>query len=128
MAETGLTVHRARQVGAWTVVAVTGEIDFTTADTLYAHGHRLLADGSGHLILDFAAVTFCDSSGMSALIGLMREARLRNGILALAGAPGRVRRALHQIGLHRFIPVYPDVEAAVAAAMLPPQGGDQQAK
>ncbi|MFH8597137.1 STAS domain-containing protein [Streptomyces rimosus] len=128
MTDTGLTVHRARQVGKWTVAAVTGDIDFTTADTLYTEGHRLLVDGSWCLILDFSAVTFCDSSGMSALIGLMREARLRNGTLALAGTPDRVGRALHQIGLHHFIPVHPDVEAAVAAAMLPPQGGDQQAK
>ncbi|MEU7229980.1 STAS domain-containing protein [Streptomyces chrestomyceticus] len=80
-------------------------------------------DGAGCLLLGFSAVTFCDSSGISALIGLMREARLRHGTLALAGAPDRVDRALHQIGPHHFVPVYPDVDAASAAAPNAPHSG-----
>ncbi|KAA6223765.1 anti-sigma factor antagonist [Streptomyces albofaciens JCM 4342] len=116
MADTDLTVHDARRMGTWTVAAVTGEIDFSSADALYSQARRLISEGPGCLLLDFSAVTFCDSSGISSLIGLMREARIRHGTLALAAAPERVSRALHQIGLHHFIPVYPDIEAALAAA------------
>lgn len=124
MADTDLTVRSMRQVGDWTVAAVAGDIDFTSADTLYTQGHQLLVNGPGCLLLDFSAVTFCDSSGISALIGLMREARLHHGTLALAGAPDRVGRALHQIGLHHFIPVYPDIDAALTAAPGASHSGD----
>ncbi|MFD9307262.1 STAS domain-containing protein [Streptomyces sp. NPDC060048] len=56
------------------------------AMTLIEQGHR-------HLILDLQDVTFCDSSGFNALVGIFRCAKSVDGTLALAAVPDRLQRS-----------------------------------
>ena len=57
------------------VLVLSGEIDMSTADQLRAAASHALATRPSRVVLDFADVTFCDSRGLSVLIGLNREAR-----------------------------------------------------
>lgn len=50
------------------VVTVSGELDTDTASGLAAHLDQM-AEDSGPVILGMTGVTFCDSSGLNALLG-----------------------------------------------------------
>jgi anti-anti-sigma factor len=51
-----------------------GEIDMSGRDDLVAAATGLIPISSGLLVLDFSGVTFCDSSGISALVTIYRRA------------------------------------------------------
>lgn len=53
-------------------LTLTGELDYTTADELTETGEAQLVNGVDHLRLDCAGLTWCDSSGLAAILNLRR--------------------------------------------------------
>ena len=102
----------ARTIGAGAVVTVEGELDVATAPRLRA-GVAALVLGPGQLlVVDLAGVTFCDSSGISALIAARNVAEAAGAGVALAAVPARLSRTFELIGLADFFPAYPSAEDA----------------
>jgi anti-sigma B factor antagonist len=101
--------------GPLAVLCVEGEIDLETAPSLREEALDVIAQGHPHLILDLTGVTFCDSSGINALIGIMRCAMAAHGSLALAAVPDRLLHILDLTGLSSIMRTYPDTEAATNA-------------
>jgi anti-sigma B factor antagonist len=83
-----------RQVGETVVVAVRGDLDDRAAPLLRGHALRVLARPIGALALDLGGVSFLDSSGLSALIAIWREADARRVEFALAAVPDQARRVM----------------------------------
>ena len=85
---------------------LSGEIDLRAADELVTQGTKLLAKcGPGiPLILDLKAVTFMDSSGLSALVRLRRAAEANRTQLLLREVPERVAMLLRLSGLTEHFP------------------------
>ncbi|MEU7067203.1 STAS domain-containing protein [Streptomyces sp. NPDC053429] len=98
-----------------TVVRVCGAIDVATAPALRSEAVALITSGQSHLILDLAQVSFCDSSGLNVLIGIMRCAHTADGSLTLAAIPERLARMLDLTGVSTFLPAYPSADAALRA-------------
>ncbi|MDX6364148.1 MAG: anti-sigma factor antagonist, partial [Streptomyces sp.] len=94
---------------------VTGELDITTAPDLRTQALELIAQGHRHLILDLGAVTFCDSSGFNALVGIFRCAKTADGTLVLAAVPDRLERLLDITGLSTLLPAHPTAAHALVA-------------
>ncbi|MEU9273096.1 STAS domain-containing protein [Streptomyces sp. NPDC048251] len=101
--------------GHLAILSVGGEIDIQTAPALREEALAVITQGHPHLILDLTGVTFCDSSGFNALIGIMRCAMATNGSLTLAAIPDRLLRMLDLTGLSSIMPSYPDTDAAMNA-------------
>ncbi|MGW3962465.1 STAS domain-containing protein [Amycolatopsis sp. NPDC005003] len=101
-----------RATEAGTVVTVEGELDVATAPRLRAGLASLALAPGGVLVVDLGAVTFCDSSGVSALIAARNLAEAAGAGVALAAVPDRLSRTLGLIGLADFFPTYPSAEAA----------------
>ncbi|MFD9452553.1 STAS domain-containing protein [Streptomyces sp. NPDC059985] len=112
-----LTLTTAHVRGRLAVAAIGGDIDIETAPALRTHGLELIAQGHPHLILDLTQVTFCDSSGLNALIGIMRCATAANGSLTLAAVPDRLARMLDLTGISTAMPSYPSATAAMNARL-----------
>ncbi|MEV5717151.1 STAS domain-containing protein [Amycolatopsis mediterranei] len=101
-----------RTTGAGAVVTVEGELDVATAPRLRA-GVAALVLGPGQLlVVDLAGVTFCDSSGISALIAARNVAEAAGAAVGLAAVPARLSRTFGLIGLADFFPTYPSAEDA----------------
>ncbi len=101
-----------RTTGAGPVITVEGELDVATAPRLHA-GIAALDLGRGQLlVVDLAGVTFCDSSGISALIAARNVAEAAGAGVALAAVPARLSRTFGLIGLAGFFPTYPSAEDA----------------
>lgn len=80
-------------------LAVTGEIDIATAEALVSEAFDELDAGPGILELDLGAVTFLDSSGLSALVRIRSEATGRDIALRLTRVPPAVARVIEVSGL-----------------------------
>lgn len=68
-----------------TVIAF-GELDQGGAPELSAVLDRFLHRGAGRLVVDFSGVSFCDCSGLRALLQGREQARARGVIFELMGA------------------------------------------
>jgi anti-anti-sigma factor len=101
-----------RTTGAGAVVTVEGELDVATAPRLRAEVAALVLKPGQVLVVDLAGVTFCDSSGISALIAARNVAEAAGAAVALAALPARLSRTFGLIGLAGFFPTYPSAEDA----------------
>ena len=113
-ADNPLTVTREDQDGVG-IVRATGELDLATASQLV----RAIALAAGarrpRVLVDLAAVEFCDSAGLRALLGAAREVEARAGRLVVAVTPGGpVDRLLEIAGLREFLHVRAPDEARLA--------------
>ncbi|MFF3365246.1 STAS domain-containing protein [Streptomyces misionensis] len=108
-----LTVRHPRPGIA--IATVAGEVDTRTADTLRREAAEIIERGSPQLILDLSQVGFCDSSGLSALIGLWHAAQAVGGALGLADVPDRLMRMLVLTGVDAVLPVHATAAEAVTA-------------
>ncbi|SFW79453.1 STAS domain-containing protein [Amycolatopsis australiensis] len=97
------------------IVTVGGELDVATAPRLRAGIAELSLAAGQLLVVELAGVTFCDSSGISALIAARNAAEAASAEIALVGVPSRLARTFALTGLADFFPAYPTIEAAVAA-------------
>ena len=70
------------------------------------------------IVLQLDRVEFVDSSGLGALVRLMREARAKDGDLKLSGVVPDVRKTLEMTNLHTQFEIYDSAEEAITAAYL----------
>lgn len=98
----------------YAVVELRGELDVGTVPVLKAGLDGLLNRPAPRIILDLAALTYIDSSALTALVSSDRRARELGGALTLVGPRGIVARVLSITALDQHFPVFPTVSAAVA--------------
>jgi anti-sigma B factor antagonist len=75
-------------------------------------------DKYGDVVLQLDQVEFVDSSGLGALVRLMRAARSKGGDLKLSGVPARMRKMLELTKLITQFETYDSLEEAITAAYL----------
>ncbi|WP_329453851.1 STAS domain-containing protein [Streptomyces sp. NBC_01497] len=96
------------------VLEITGDLDHTTAPELRRAVDGLTLAAGQLLVLDLAALDFCDSSGISALLAARNLAREQGSGVALAAVPANTARILRLVGLDRVFTIHPDASAAGA--------------
>ncbi|MFF8643986.1 STAS domain-containing protein [Streptomyces sp. NPDC015345] len=97
------------------IVTVIGNIDVQTAATMRTQTLEIMQEGPPHVVLDLAQVGFCDSSGLSALIGIWHAAREAGGSLGLADVPDRLMRMLAITGIDSLLTIHATAADAVTA-------------
>jgi anti-sigma B factor antagonist len=102
----------ARPGRACTVVRVSGEIDMDTTPMLEDLLCEVVDAGARHVVLDFAGVSFIDSSGLGLLVSLLKRLRDIGGRLCLAQVQQRVRNVLVLSAVDTVLAVYDTVNAA----------------
>jgi anti-sigma B factor antagonist len=114
-------VSTVRQDSA-TIVVVTGDVDLETGPRLRDSLLAALNTDPSRLVLDLSQVTFMDSSGLGALLGAHRHARLAGTELVLAACSERVIEILQLTNLDQVLPVRPSVaDALVQPLALQPE-------
>jgi anti-sigma B factor antagonist len=96
-------------------VRATGELDISTVALLCRaiHAAALSAPKPPRLIIDLTGLTFCDSTGLRALIGAVKEVDVLGGRAVLAlQAGGMLDQLLDLSGLSEFLRVTDSLEAA----------------
>ena len=101
--------------GSIATVRPQGRLDLLAAAAVKAAITATVAGGHCRLIVDLAAVTFMDSSGLGALIGGLRAARLAGGDLRLARPTEQIVLLLELTTLDRVLRPYATLAAALAS-------------
>ncbi|WP_214414697.1 STAS domain-containing protein [Sphaerisporangium fuscum] len=119
---TALTIRLAHDQDH-TSITLTGDLDVLSAVCLDDAVETALHDGRRHLTVDTAALTFCGSSGVWALLRAQRAVTAVQGTMTLTNVHGVLRRILdithltaafrqeHDHGLPSFAPPQAPVKA-----------------
>jgi anti-anti-sigma factor len=99
-------VTTSEMVDGTAVVSVTGAVDLMTSGQLRQVLGEALGE-SGTVAVDFAGLTFIDSSGLSALVDAHRRARDAGGVLTLRHPTPMLRRLLDITRLETVLVVDP---------------------
>ncbi|MGW0835753.1 STAS domain-containing protein [Streptomyces prunicolor] len=106
---------RTRTTPAGPVVELTGELDYdSSAQVRELLPELALQDGS-QLVVDLTGVTFCDSSGITALLAARNHALAARAGISLAAVPDHISRIFGIVGLDQVFTTHPTAQAAEAA-------------
>jgi stage II sporulation protein AA (anti-sigma F factor antagonist) len=96
------------------IVYMSGELDHHSAEEVRNMiDDRLDRDNYNKLIMDFAGVSFMDSSGIGVVIGRYRKLHMRSGKVCVTNIKSSVKRVFELSGMFKIIMAYDDVEQAV---------------
>jgi anti-anti-sigma factor len=99
------------------VVVLPGEIDVTNSEQVYDQLTGVLAPGVQTVIADMTSTSFCDSSGVHAIMHAHESATARDVRMRLAVSPSTsVARVLELIGVSRLMPVHMSLQEALDAS------------
>jgi anti-anti-sigma factor len=105
--------------GDRTVVSVEGELDIVSRTQFTAHLDRVIREHGRRIILDLSGLSFIDTSALSTVVSYWKRLSSEDGMLVLAGAQYTTARVLWITGLAQRLPMYDDVDAALAATETP---------
>jgi len=88
-------------------LAVTGELDMATVDSLTDAAIGALQLPVRVLVLDLGGVSFCGAAGVSALITIRRVAAPTGIRVVLTSIQPHLRRVLDIVGMSAVIPIVP---------------------
>jgi N-acetylglucosaminyldiphosphoundecaprenol N-acetyl-beta-D-mannosaminyltransferase len=95
-----------------------GRIDVTTHNLL-SEQVRAALDGSAHVVVSLAEVSFIDSIGLGTLVALANQARSAGGALYLVEVPEPVLKLIVLVRLDLFFEILPDASAAEQKRIVP---------
>jgi len=89
-----------------TRVRARGELDLATAPALCTRVTEAIQRPATRIILDLTPIDFCDSQGLRAIIGVVREAQAHAVPLAITLANGsQLARLIELTGTAEFLPI-----------------------
>jgi anti-sigma B factor antagonist len=98
------------------VLPLEGEIDLHVSPSLTAALNRMIDKKPKQLVVDLSRVAYIDSAGLAALIEAMQKVEAYGGQFALADLQETVRSIFEIARLDQVFRIFPDVDAALAAA------------
>ncbi|MFD9465915.1 STAS domain-containing protein [Streptomyces sp. NPDC060027] len=109
-----LSVTRSTTADGITVLALRGEVDFTTGAEIQCALLDSEGEANRHTVMDLSQVTFMDSTGIDALVGAHQAAAAIQGWVRVAGPTPPVLRVLQIVGLDTVITCYPTLQQALS--------------
>ncbi len=100
--------------GDHAVVTAAGEIDAATADTVATAVSGALHDGYQLVLLDFARVTFIDSTGLGVLVKSHRIAESTGARFCVVHPTPQTRKLILVLGLDQLLHIYDNADQALA--------------
>ncbi len=104
-------------IGQQALVALPEYIDVSNAGQIREELLAVLNRGAEALIADMTATVSCDHAGADAVARAYQRAAASRTQLRLVVTSGSVLQMLGMTGVGRLVPVYPSVEAALAARL-----------
>lgn len=104
------------------VISLAGEVDLYTAPEFKQQLLEVIAQGGKHVVVDFSATTFIDSTTLGVLVGGVKRLRTNDGQLTLVSSDRNITKIFEITGLDRVFTIYPTRDEAVekiSGASLP---------
>jgi len=97
------------------VLELSGRLDTEGAAALENLLQRLRAEHQHRVVLDMSSVDYVNSTGLRVLAQFIKEVKVTNNRLRLAGLTPNVERVVSMVGLHHFLQPYQTLQAALAS-------------
>jgi len=104
--------YKITQTGSRAVVTMPAEVDAMNAAEIRDALRSAAGSGVTTLIIDMSGTTFCDSSGVHAVISAYKQAAATGTEVRLVATT--VRRIFRLIGADQLMLTYPTLQAALA--------------
>ena len=102
------------------ILAVQGELDLVTADSLYVRAWAAIHRHARLLLLDLTSLSFCDARGLSAFVRIANQADRAGCRLALIAPQPPVAKVLRICRLDQRLPVFATTDHALAGLTAVP--------
>ena len=86
------------------IVSMTGELDIATAEQAYSYISDVIDGLPAPVTVDLSGLTFCDASGIGALVRIARHARQTGRQVMLTSVRPSVLKIMRITGLDRAFP------------------------
>lgn len=104
-----------RQLGGGVAILhVVGRLNMASAPRLGETASAALAQGDTRLAIDLGEVTFLDSSGLGAIVNIVKKARHAGGDVRVAAPSAQVRLVFQLTNMDQAIVICDDAEKAFA--------------
>jgi len=103
-----------REEGHAAVLTLSGRLDLASGSTLKEYVKRLAEKNVTSVHLNLAEVEFINSSGLGALVSVMKEMRLLKGRLTLSNLASYVQEIFEITQLSHIFEIYATEEEALA--------------
>lgn len=116
-----------RWTGNQAIVVLPEQIDVSNAGQIRELLLAIINRGAGALVADMSATVSCDHAASDALLRAFQRAVASGTELRLVAASTVIRRVLSLTGIDRLVPIYPSLEAGLAAhvpSLAAPRPGD----
>jgi anti-anti-sigma factor len=94
------------------IIRLTGLLDAFSEATFRKVLGKLIDEAPANMILDLSKIDFVDSSGLGALVQLVKKAQTAGGLLQIVSNP-RVTQTVKLVRLEKFLSLQPSVDAAL---------------
>ncbi|GAA2429350.1 STAS domain-containing protein [Streptomyces macrosporus] len=115
MTDRTMTVTCQTDPSGTTVLTVTGELDYHTAPRLSHALDDTPFGPSTPVVIDLSELTYCDSTGITALVTAYHRAQATGSRLFLSGVRHDLMRVFRTVGLDQVFTFHPTVEDAIDA-------------
>lgn len=104
-----------KEEGSLAVLKLSGRLDLASGAALKDQIKKLLAKNTTSLHLNLQEVDFINSSGLGALVSIMKEARVKKGRLTLSNLATYVQEIFDITQLSHIFETFPTERDAVAS-------------
>jgi anti-sigma B factor antagonist len=112
MSQEQLTIQSSEPEPGLRIITLSGPL---TLGTMFQFQSDLRRETTNSLVVDVTDVPYMDSAGLGCLLGGMASCQRSNRGFALAGVSERVLMVFTVTGVDGLVPMYPTVDAAIAA-------------
>ena len=98
------------------VLPLEGDIDLHVSPAVTESLNAVIKKKPERVVIDLSRATYIDSAGLAALILAMQEVEAYGGSFFLAGLQETLRSIFETSRLDGIFPIFPDVDAALAAS------------
>ena len=106
-------VHEDR--GSVTYLALQGQLDARTANTLKEIIHTLVQANTKRLALDLSGLQTLDSSGMGGVVSLIGRLHTAGGKVRVFGLQGQPKELFTALNMHKAFDLVDDLDQAIKA-------------
>ncbi len=104
-----------REHGTVVILSLTGRLDLSNGGKLKEEIKRLLTSGKSSIHLNLGNVEFVNSSGLGALVSIMKEIRLQKGRLTLSDLADYVQEIFDITQLSHIFEIFATEKEALSS-------------
>ncbi len=102
----------------FTVISIAGELDINSSPRLREAFQPFCQQSAHNIIVDFAELSYVDSSGLATFIEILQRLKKQGGSLAFVQVPEKIRNLFEVTKLDKLFSIYHTQDEAIASSRV----------